>query len=122
MVPLVGCVPLQPPDAVQVSAFFALHCKVAGVPMATVLFMAASVTTGFEAALSGPVISPTWVLDDCPHAVSTEIAAEAIAKRKRLFFPMNFPARAAFELISEPNWALRPTNLISCFSPSRCAR
>jgi hypothetical protein len=63
-VPLVGCVPLQAPDAVQVCAYFALHCKVAGVPTATVLLVAASVTTGFEAAPMGPVISPTWLLAD----------------------------------------------------------
>jgi hypothetical protein len=96
-VPLVGCAPLQAPDAVQVSAYFALHCNVAGVPMATVLFMAASVTTGLETALLGPVNSPTWLFDDCPHAVSTEIAAQAIAQRKRLYFPVDFPARAAFK-------------------------
>jgi len=63
-VPLVGCVPLHPPDALQVSAYFALHCKVAGVPMATVLFMAASVTTGFETVLLGPAFSLTWLFDD----------------------------------------------------------
>jgi hypothetical protein len=57
-------VPLQPPDAVQVSAYFALHCKVAGVPRATVLFIAASVTTGFDTVLFGPAISLTWLFDD----------------------------------------------------------
>ena len=49
--PLVGWVPLQPPDAVHVSAYFALHCRVAEVPTGTVLFMAASVTTGFDTLL-----------------------------------------------------------------------
>ena len=61
-VPLVGWVPLHPPDAVQVSAYFALHCKVAGVPMATELFMAASVTTGFETTLLGAANPLTWLL------------------------------------------------------------
>ena len=63
-VPLVGCVPLHPPDAVQVSAYFALHCKVAGVPMATVLFMAASVMTGFVTTVLGPTNPLTWLFDD----------------------------------------------------------
>jgi hypothetical protein len=95
-VPLVGCVPLQPPDAVQVSAYFALHCKVAGVPMATVLFMAASVTTGFVTTVLGPTNPLTWLLDDCPHAVSAEITVQLIAHRKRLVFRINCVARAAF--------------------------
>ena len=96
--PLVGCVPLHPPDAVQVSAYFALHCKVAGVHMATVLFMAASVMTGFVTTVSGPTNPLTCLLfDDCPHAVSAEIAAQLIAHRKRLIFLMNCVACAAFK-------------------------
>jgi hypothetical protein len=95
-VPLVGCVPLHPPDAVQVSAYFALHCKVAGVPMATVLFMAASVMTGFVTTVSGPTNPLTWLFDDCPHAVSAEIAAQLIAHRKRLVIRINCVARVAF--------------------------
>jgi hypothetical protein len=50
-VPLVGWLPLQPPDAVQVSAYLALHCKVVDVPAGTDVFMAVSVTTGFETLL-----------------------------------------------------------------------
>ena len=53
MVPLVGCEPLQPPDAVQLCASFALHCKVVDVPLATLVFIAASVTDGFAALVPG---------------------------------------------------------------------
>jgi hypothetical protein len=35
--PLGAWLPLQPPDAAQLCAFFALHCKVTEWPMATVL-------------------------------------------------------------------------------------
>jgi hypothetical protein len=35
LVPLIGCVPLQPPEAEQVCAFVASHFKVAGVPGST---------------------------------------------------------------------------------------
>jgi hypothetical protein len=88
--PLVGCVPLQPPDAVHVSAYFALHCKVAEVPMGTVLFVAASVTTGFETPLLPGGAYPLTSLDeDCPHAVRTEIAAQTIAQRTSLVFTKN---------------------------------
>ena len=95
-VPVVGWVPLHPPDAVQVSAYFALHCNVAGVPMATLLFMAVSVTTGFVATLLGPINPLTWLLDDCPHAVSVAIAAQLIAHRKGPISIMYRVVRAAF--------------------------
>ena len=49
MVPLVGCEPLQPPDAVQLCASCALHCNVVDVPLATLVFIAASVMDGFAA-------------------------------------------------------------------------
>jgi hypothetical protein len=44
--PLVGWTPLQPPDAVQLCALVAFHCKVTERPMATVLVLGARVTTG----------------------------------------------------------------------------
>jgi hypothetical protein len=46
-VPLVGWVPAHPPDAAQVWAFFAFHCNVARVPMATLPLVATRVTAGF---------------------------------------------------------------------------
>jgi hypothetical protein len=64
--------------------------------MATVLFTAASVTTGFVTTVLGPTNPLTWLLDDCPHAVSAEIAAQLIAHRKRLAFRIDCVACAAF--------------------------
>ena len=46
MVPVVGSVPLQPPEAAQELALEALHCSVTGVPMATVLSLAFRLTSG----------------------------------------------------------------------------
>jgi hypothetical protein len=44
--PVVGNVPLQPPDAVQKLALVALHCSVTAAPTATVLSLAFKVTKG----------------------------------------------------------------------------
>jgi hypothetical protein len=46
VVPVVGNVPLQPPDAAQLLALVALHCNVTGAPMATILSLAFKVTNG----------------------------------------------------------------------------
>jgi hypothetical protein len=87
-VPLVGRVPLHPPDAVQVCALVALHCNVTGVPITTALFMAARVTAGFAVVVL--VLSPPTkgdeaisLLADCPHAANAENAAHPIAQRNR---------------------------------------
>ena len=78
MVPLVGWLPLQPPDAVQLCASFALHCKIVEVPMATLVFVAASVTDGFAATLApGAVKAEVSADDDCPHADKADSAANA---------------------------------------------
>jgi hypothetical protein len=63
-VPLVGCVPLQPPDAAQVCASFAFHCNVARVPMTTLLLVATKVTAGI---IPLPVagLAVVWPDDDC---------------------------------------------------------
>lgn len=45
-VPLVGSVPLQPPEALQDSASVALHCKVVEVPLVTLVFLATRVIAG----------------------------------------------------------------------------
>ena len=52
IVPLVGCAPLQPPEAVQDCASVALHCKVVEVPLMTLLFLAARVIAGFATVLT----------------------------------------------------------------------
>ena len=46
VVPLVGNVPLQPPEAVQELASEALHCNVTDEPMATLLSLAFKLTNG----------------------------------------------------------------------------
>jgi hypothetical protein len=48
--PLTGCVPVQPPEAEQVCASLALHCKVAFWPTAMLLLAAAKVIAGFALA------------------------------------------------------------------------
>jgi hypothetical protein len=94
-VPLVGWVPLHPPDAAQVWASFALHFSVTGVPMATLLLVASRVTAGFAALpVAGSVVvvwldpvagsvMVVWLDDDCPQAVNTEKAAHPIIPRNR---------------------------------------
>ena len=86
-VPLVGSVPLQPPEAVQVCASLALHCKVAGVPMATLLFMATSVTAGFALSPAQAMLvvcrsmnSRTPPARRIPHRQSHTAAAEGFGE------------------------------------------
>jgi hypothetical protein len=64
VLPLVGWVPVHPPDAVQLCASVVLHCKVAAVPMATLFLIAAKVTAGFEvpAALGSETV--VWPEED----------------------------------------------------------
>ncbi len=45
-----GCLPLQPPEAVQISALVAFQFSVVAVPASTLLFMTAKVTAGLTAA------------------------------------------------------------------------
>jgi hypothetical protein len=78
MVPLGGCEPLQPPEAVQLSTFDALHCNVTLCPIETVFSLDFSVSVGAEISL--PVIVPAFVvtLADVPeHATSADSAANA---------------------------------------------
>jgi hypothetical protein len=57
VVPVVGNVPLQPPEAAQELALEALHCSVTDAPMATVVSLAFKVTNG-GAATAGAVALP----------------------------------------------------------------
>ena len=61
MVPVVGNVPLQPPEAEQDLALEALHCSVTEAPMATVVSLAFKVTKG-GATTAGAVALPVVVL------------------------------------------------------------
>jgi hypothetical protein len=101
-VPLVGCVPLQPPEAVQDCASFALHCNVAGVPMATLLFTATRLTAGAGVAgrFGVSVVSPE---DDCPHAASAENTAHASAARISVeIFIVDACCLLLLDLLSQP--------------------
>jgi len=62
VVPVVGNVPLQPPEAAQELALEALHCSVTEAPMATVDSLAFKVTNG-GAATAGAVVLPVAGLD-----------------------------------------------------------
>jgi hypothetical protein len=82
-VPLVGWVPLHPPDAAQVCASFALHCNVVAVPIATLLLVATRVTAGFAALMLAGPVAVVWTDDDCPHAANAKNAAHPSAQRRR---------------------------------------
>jgi hypothetical protein len=82
-VPLVGWVPLHPPDAAQVWASFALHCNVTRVPMATLFLAAARVTAGFAAAPVTGSVTVDWEDEDCWHAANAENATHPNTQRTR---------------------------------------
>lgn len=69
MLPLVGIVPLQPPEASQVLACAASHCRVTDAPITTLFSLAFNVTDGGGTTAATPV-----PLYDCaseppsPHA------------------------------------------------------
>jgi hypothetical protein len=69
IVPLVGWAPLQPPEAVQDCAPVALHCKLAEVPLVTLLFLAARVIAGLAIWLP---VEPEEVLLPVVEAVSAD--------------------------------------------------
>ena len=117
-VPLVGWVPVHPPDAAQVCASVTLHRSVAGVPMATVLLSGVRVTAGF-AMLVGTEVD--WPDDDCWHAANAENAAHPSAQRIRrdvlreLVVPrslLNRVPRAVFRESPDHIRGPRATNLI----------
>jgi hypothetical protein len=94
IVPLVGWVPLHPPDAVQDCAPDALHCRVVAVSLGTLVLFATSVTAGFAVPLGAAVVAvlPLEELaaeglacvsadDDSPQAASAANAAHPSAQR-----------------------------------------
>ena len=80
-VPLVGRVPLHPPEAVQLCAFCALHCKVVAVPMTTLLLVGTSVTAGIATLLPIEPVGVVWTDADAPQAASADNAAHTSAQR-----------------------------------------
>jgi hypothetical protein len=124
-VPLVGWVPLHPPEAAHVCASFALQRNVAGVPMAMLLFVATSVTAGFAALLAAASERVVWTEDDCPQAANDESAAhpkiprnrrEAAARRRvNRTLLMNLVSRPEVNENSNLRLGLRSTRFIVCF-------
>jgi hypothetical protein len=91
-VPVGGMVPLQPPEAAQVSALAAFHCSVTDLPMGTGFSLAFKVTDGGGGAttagvvgvllggvlLAGPLLAVVVsALELMPHAASEPSAATA---------------------------------------------
>jgi hypothetical protein len=124
-VPLIGWVPLHPPDAAHVCASFALQRKVAGVPMAMLLLVATSVTAGFATLLAAGSDRVVWTEDDCPQAANAENAAhpkiprnrrEAAAQRRANgTLLMNLVSHPDFNEISDLRRGVRSTLFIDCF-------
>jgi hypothetical protein len=99
MVPLGGCEPLQPPEAVQLLALDAFHCNVALYPMGTVLSFALSVTVGAEISLSVTVPELVVTLVDVPwHAASAVSATNAGSVFKTNAELTRLPLRIEFML------------------------
>jgi hypothetical protein len=75
MVPLGGCEPLQPPEAVQLLTLDELHCSVTLCPMGTLLSFDFSVTVGAEISL--PVRVPVLLvtLVDVPWHAARAVSA-----------------------------------------------
>jgi hypothetical protein len=74
--PLVGSVPLHPPDAVQDCASVAFHVNVAGVPLATLFALAVRVTVGIA-------VPTAEEPADWPHAANAANAAHPRVQRTR---------------------------------------
>jgi hypothetical protein len=69
-VPVGGTAPLQPPEAVQLCAFAAFHCRTTDWPTATLLSFAFRLTVGGAADGATASVVPVKLCDDAPHAVS----------------------------------------------------
>jgi hypothetical protein len=97
MVPLGGCEPLQPPEAVQLLALDAFHCNVTLYPMGTLFSFDFSVTVGAEISLPvGVAVSVVTLVDEPWHAASAVSANNASiefntnAELTRLPLPIEF--------------------------------
>ena len=93
IVPLIGWVPLHPPEAVQDFAWVALHCKVVALPLGTLALFATRVTAGFAVSVEAVVavltldvltlegLEASVSADDSPQAASAANAAHPSAQR-----------------------------------------
>lgn len=81
--PLVGCVPLQPPEAEQDCASCACHCRVVAMPMGTLFWVAASVTAGFCVVTEVGSVVAVWPFADCWHAANPQNDAQTMSQVDR---------------------------------------
>ena len=118
MVPVIGNVPLQPPEAAQELALEALHCSVTGAPTATMVSLAFRLTNGgattagvvalvVEVLLVGEVLGAVLVASVLLPVVSAfELAPQAASEPSAAKTNIDFNANA------DPNWRLRRIELI----------
>jgi hypothetical protein len=87
-VPLMGCVPLQPPEAVQDWALLAFHVKVTEWPDSTDPALDCRAMTGLKALEEVPVAepSPPCSIESPPHAAT--VAAMVPSKAQRANAPV----------------------------------
>jgi hypothetical protein len=106
-------VPLQPPDAVQVVALVALHCRVTDAPTATVLSLALKLTNGGAATAGGVGVLDAAVLDaavllvELPDVSASELAPHAVSTPSTVNTNKDFNANA------NPERRLRRIELIT---------
>jgi hypothetical protein len=87
MVPEVASMPLQPPEALQLSALVALHCSVTGAPTATLVSLAFRLTDGGATDFSAP-------LEVCGDVTADELAPHAASAPRRVRASSDFNAHA----------------------------
>jgi hypothetical protein len=87
MVPEVARAPLQPPEAVQLSALVALHCSETDAPIATLLSLALKLTDGGATGFSAP-------LEVCGEVSADELAPHAASAPRRVVTSNDFNANA----------------------------
>jgi hypothetical protein len=93
--------------------------------MATLLFVASSVTAGFAAPLAAGSDRDVWTADDCPQAANAENAAHPTTPRNRReaaaqrrvdrILTMNLVSHPDFNEIPDPRRGLRSTLFIVGF-------
>jgi hypothetical protein len=100
-VPLGGCAPLQPPEALQLLTLEALHCSVTLLPIGTAFSLDLSVRVGAEISLLVTVPALLVTLVDVPwHAASAVSAVNASSDFNTNAQPTRSPLRIEFILVS----------------------
>ena len=112
--PLVGRVPLQPPEAVQVCAPLAFQLKVTGSPEFTLLALTCKEIDGLATAVVAAAASPlpADVRESPSQAAKDEITAHAKSHREALATIRRQLQRRVCTLEARTNRWLRPAELI----------